>query len=358
MVPNTTKIVFDCERMKYPHTGLYYFCLHLGKALLQNADGRDIYYYTPKKNIGIFGKSAHYVKQHTIHKLKLPRIADFDLWHSVYQTSSYFPFEGDLPVVLTIHDLNFIYDQRKSKEKKEYYLEKLQRRVEKASRVVAISEYTLSDLKKHVEVDEKKCSVIYNGCNIVSLLSGLPPLHAPVKPFLFTIGTIIEKKNFHVLPPLLQGNDWLLLIAGITITRSYKRKILSVAQEHGVRDRVVFLGAITEADKQWFMQNCRAFVFPSLSEGFGLPVVEAMHFGKPVILSKSTSLPEIGGESAYYFNSFEPESMKETLEVSLNDYDNTPSREEEIKIRSRVFTWDKSAKEYLDIYDSLLKKNI
>ena len=178
------------------------------------------------------------------------------------------------------------------------------------------------------------------------------PTNITDQPFLYTIGTIAEKKNFHVLPALLVHNNYLLIISGITQSQTYKDKIIATAKSFGVADRVVFTGAISEAEKYWYYQHCKAFVFPSLAEGFGLPVIEAMHFGKPVILSTHTSLPEVGGEHAYYFQNFEPASMQQTLLNSLAHYQQQNSQAL-IKVWANTFTWQEAAIQYLNIYRSL-----
>ena len=143
-----------------------------------------------------------------------------------------------------------------------------------------------------------------------------------------------------------------LLIAGITQNDNYKNRIISEAKKWNVEDRVIFTGAVSENDKQWYYKNCEAFVFPSISEGFGLPVIEAMHFGKPVVLSTSTSLPEIGGSEAYYFNSFEPDNMQKTLSNALNEY--SGAKAQRIKKWSEQFSWETSARQYLALYSKLL----
>jgi len=102
------------------------------------------------------------------------------------------------------------------------------------------------------------------------------------------------------------------------------------------------------------LKNCLAFLFPSTAEGFGLPVIEAMYFGKPILLSSCTSLPEIGGDCAYYFDHFEPEHMRSVLKNSLEDYKkNLPL--EKIKTRGRSFSWETAAAQYIEIYRTLIK---
>jgi glycosyltransferase involved in cell wall biosynthesis len=143
-----------------------------------------------------------------------------------------------------------------------------------------------------------------------------------------------------------------LIIAGITSSEEYKEKIIEEAKKISVENRLVFTGAISDNDKQWYLQNCEAFLFPSLAEGFGLPVIEAMQYGVPVILSTSTALPEIGGEDAYYFSNFNPVSMQNDLVEFLNDYKNNPEKKQRIINRSKQFDWNTVAKKYLDVYRS------
>ena len=178
------------------------------------------------------------------------------------------------------------------------------------------------------------------------------PAYLPKKSFLFSIGQLHSRKNFHVLPPLLTGNDDELIIAGVNDT-VYAKKVMDEARRYNVEKRVKLIGTVTENEKHWYYKNCKAFVFPSIGEGFGLPVVEAMYFGKPVFLSKYTSLPEVGGDAAYYFNDFSPDSMQSVFEKGMNEFKNN-NRVDAIKQQAAKFNWKKAAGEYLDVYRSLL----
>ena len=126
------------------------------------------------------------------------------------------------------------------------------------------------------------------------------------------------------------------------------------AKKWGVEKRVKIIGPIDEGVKHWYLQNCEAFAFPSIAEGFGLPVVEAMYYGKPIFLSPYTSLPEIGGDLATYFNpEFDPEGMQDEFIKGMNRY-RDENLEEKIKERSKIFSWDEAAKEYWKIYKELM----
>jgi glycosyltransferase involved in cell wall biosynthesis len=341
--------------MKYPFTGLYYYSLHLKKNLLLANKDRKICFYVRDINKELFKEDCVF-KQHTLHKFLMPSLKHFSVWHSTYQNTMYYPWRQKIRILFTVHDLNFLYDEKKPDWKKKRYLAQVAAKIDRADHVVAISNFVLDDLKKHITMDGKRCSVIYNGCNIEEIATLQKPSFRPPGPFLFTVGTIVDKKNFHVLPCLLLNNDWELLISGVTNSEEYKNRIVQEAKTLGVENRVIFTGPVSENDKQWYLKNCEAFVFPSISEGFGLPVIEAMYFGKPTILSNQTSLPEIGGTDAYYFQNFETEHMQQVLHEALDDYQ-TNDRANEIKKRALLFDWKNTAQQYLAAYDSLLKQN-
>lgn len=348
------RILVDCERMKYPFTGLYYYCLYLARNLELTSKDKEFCFYSRADNHQLF-KNSCIVKQHSLHKFLLPSLKKFSIWHSTYQGTMYYPWHRNIKIVLTVHDLNFLYDDSKTPARKKQYLQQLAKKVKRADYIVAISQFVLDDLNKHIPLHNKPAKVIYNGCTLDEIIDISEPSFLPKQPFIFTIGTIVDKKNFHVLPRLLKGNHYQLLIAGITNSEEYKNKIIEEAKSLGVEDRVVFCGPVSENDKQWYLKNCLAFAFPSTAEGFGLPVIEAMHFGKPVLLSRFTSLPEIGGEDAYYFDGFETDSMTKVLKESLAHFYKYEGSEK-MKARARLFNWENSALQYQGVYDELLKE--
>jgi glycosyltransferase involved in cell wall biosynthesis len=339
--------------MKYPHTGLYHFCYQLGLALRRQTDRtkHDFTFYVRKPEFGIFGDDAGYLRQHSLHKFLLPPTHKYDIWHSTYQATQYYPQNRKIKIILTVHDLNFLHENTKTPEKRKRELKKLQEKIDRADHIVAISQFVLNDIDQHIRLKGQPTSVIYNGCNFTEMKNTNRPPAAPSGRFIYTIGTITDKKNFHVLPALLKGNDLKLVISGVTHSQTYLESIVEQTKLHGVQDRVVFTGSVTEEEKQWYMQHCEAFVFPSIAEGFGLPVIEAMYFGKPVILSTHTSLPEIGGEDACYFTSFDGEEMQKVLHACLASFDKEKS--DRIKNRAASFNWDHAALMYENIYAHL-----
>ena len=162
-----------------------------------------------------------------------------------------------------------------------------------------------------------------------------------------------KKKNYHVLLPLLKNEGLEMIIAGRLDEPDYISAMQEKAKKMGVADRLHITGPITEGEKSWYLQNCYAFVHPSLAEGFGAPVVEAMQFGKPLFLSSLTSLPEIGGNVAFYFRDFNPSHMEQVFETGMKTYyDQNMSAM--IQERSIQFDWQEKAIQYLNVYRTLL----
>ena len=349
------KIIIDCERMKYPHTGLHSFCINLVPALqkLVQPELEQLSFFLPKELNGYFGKDGNYLFQNSMQKLILPSLKKYSVWHSTQQDSDYYPSKKKLPVVLTIHDINIMHNADKTAAKKKNYIRELEKKIQHASHVTFISNFTCNDVKQYIDLGNKPFSVVYNGCTIREIHPLQEPAIKPAAPFYFTLSTIMRKKNQHVLPALLEGNDRLLVISGIASSESYKQEIIAEAVKYGVEKRLIFTGAITENDKQWYLKNCTAFLFPSLTEGFGAPVVEAMYFGVPIFLSRLTSLPEIGGDVCYYFPSFEKDAMQKTVQDGLLHYKENVTAADEVRKRAAMFSWCNAATDYLNIYRSL-----
>jgi len=349
-------IVINCEKMKYPNTGFYFFCKNLATYIIKQANVKttQINLYLPKQELDVFNYHRDIIVTNHLHKLYMPNKDKIDIWHSTTQMSRFLPLSKKTRIILTIHDLNFIYERSSNPRLIKKQLNNIQEKINKADEIVTISEYVKGDILNHLNTGNKKITVIYNGCNTPPQQDFKPPIRNHQQPFLFTIGAINAKKNFHVLACLLKFNQYDLVISGITESEEYKQKIIDEAVKHNVLQRIIFTGPISDNDKYWYFKNCVAFVFPSLAEGFGLPVVEAMYFGKPVFLSTKTSLPEIGGEAAFYFPNFEIGHMQEVFNDGMHRYQEDINLAGIIKGQAILFSWEKAAQQYLEIYDALL----
>lgn len=349
------KIIFDCERMKYASTGLYHFSLNLGSALTKKAirGEESLTFFTPPNALGAFGDGFSYIRQHSLQKMYLPSLKDFDIWHATYQSSDYLPMRNKkIKVVLSIHDLNFLYEN-KSEEKRKKYLRHLQQNIDRSDAIICISDFCRQDVIQHCNTQDKPIHVIYNGTNSLKAPELTQQSYKPQKPFLFSLGSICRKKNFHVLLQLLTQNNGLeLIIAGRPDDLDYLEYIRNSARQLKVSDYLRIIGPINEHEKSWYYRNCYAFAFPSIAEGFGLPVTEAMSVGKPVFLSDKTALPEIGRNMAFYFRDFSADHMQDVFLSGMEEYRNKDMHEA-IRQHGASFSWDKAAGEYMDVYRSL-----
>ena len=362
-------LFIDAERLRDINSGLGQVCLQFGQELVrqrpEESDGESwtITFLVPKGQTGVFGPTVQYVEASWMRKLWIP--GQYDVWHCIHQDSSYLPTRFQrrrTKLVLTIHDLNFLERPDYSTAKKKGKLAQLQRKINLATTLATISQYTASIVREHLRISPTtSLQVIYQGgaLNPADAPAQLPPdspIHAAIQsPYFLFLGVIHPKKNVHTLLPLLEAfPDYQLVLAGPN-GHTYAQHIRDQADKLGVADRLLMPGPVDEPSKLWLYAHCDAFLFPSLSEGFGLPVVEAMSFGKPVFLSNLTSLPEVGGKEAYYFDSFEPERMAQTLHDGLVDFEQNPLREQRLRRRAAEYSWSNLAKGYWSLYRRLLQ---
>jgi glycosyltransferase involved in cell wall biosynthesis len=353
-------IALEMERLRNPYSGLGQYCLHLGHAFAAGRRANDPGFacLVPEERMGEFGREMRYKAVKPWHKIMAPRLGE-SLWHAMHQDSEYLPRFRKTPVVITIHDLNFLDRPDYSDRKKQRRLAALQSKINRAKGLIYISEYVREWVHANLKVPAATLErVIYNGGRLTTDTTAATKSAPPsfTAPFLFSIG-IHPKKNYHVLMPILAENkDYQWIIAGPD-SRGYRSKIEQEAKRYGVLDRIVFCGPVGDEAKRHYYEQCSALLFPSLSEGFGLPVVEAMSLGKPVFLSDRTSLPEIGGTEAYYFRDFDPETLIKTFAEGMSNFKNDPEKAERMKYWASRFSWEKAAGQYLDFYNKLLQIN-
>ena len=149
-----------------------------------------------------------------------------------------------------------------------------------------------------------------------------------------------------------------LVLSGKNETEYGKTKLAETISKLKLENRVHITGKVSDTDKQYYLKNCTAFVFPSLREGFGIPPIEAMRFGKPVFMSNNTSLPEIGGNHAFYWDNYNPDDMAKVVKEGLQKFNtNNVELSKAYETHAKSFDWKKAASEYLEVYRTVLKNN-
>lgn len=352
-------VFLESHNIKNPNNGFGQFNYHLIKGLyranipdfkmtLHAKDTKPL-----KKEFGDYFKYKTY---RSISRQPLFRIrTKYDVWHCLNQNIKIEPHHN-IPYILTVHDVNFIAEVSSdlNHETNKRFIEKLNR----SSAITYISEYAKASTHRYFDVPNVPEHVIYNGNPMRVLLETetYPVKPKTNRPYLFFIGALNARKNVHTLVEMLELlPDYDLILAGHHTSNYAKTTLAKAIAKTKTEQRVHIVGTINAIEKQYYLQNCAAFVFPSLLEGFGIPPIEAMRFGKPVFLSNLTSLPEIGGEYAFYWDNFDPEYMKTVFENGMHTYESNKAKYTAAYVeRANSFNWDTAALEYANVYRSLL----
>jgi len=303
-----------------------------------------------------FGELFLYKKYKSTQRYKPFRIKKkYDLWHSLNQNTKIEPF-FNIPYLLTVHDVNFI--EETSKDMSHEVNIRFQKKLDRSCAITYISSFAKESTHRYFKVPNVPEYIIYNGNPIdkVTIEESYEPVLNTDFEFVFSIGECTKRKNMMSLVKMISLTEDLHLVLAGKDTTDYAKELKQLVVDLNLEDRVHVLGKISEIDKQFFYKNCKAFVFPSLREGFGIPPIEAMSFGKPVFLSNNTSLPEIGGEKSFYWDHYEPEYMLSVFKKGMEKYDNNKEEFQNwYRERALFFNWEKTAKGYLKVYKDILK---
>jgi glycosyltransferase involved in cell wall biosynthesis len=244
-----------------------------------------------------------------------------------------------------------MYEKTANSRRKRF--KKIQHKVDIANEIVCISHFTRKEVENNLSLNGKECKVIYNRVPLIKKDLAVKPNFEIHDPFFFTLGVINPKKNFHVLLDMMKlMPDKHLYITGIQadIKQNSYAALIKHRIEHENIHNVTLRGPVTHEEKIWMYQNCQAFLFPSLLEGFGLPVIEAMQFGKPVFTSEETSLKEIGGKFAHFWKNFNPIEMKQLIEENLDEFYQNSTFIEKEKEYAQMFSYEQHFNEYDKLY--------
>ena len=345
------RVLIDVERIRQPNSGLGQVALHLvNQYLREPPDDFDPVFLIPEDKLDFLRGRFQYEVPSWRRRYARSLAPEYNLWHMLHQDASYLPGPRT-PYLLTINDLNFLFEKGPAKARKR--LRKVQRLVDGASAITVISRFTESVVREHLDVGDTPIHVVYIGLGSDPTTPGERPDFVPDGPFLFNVGVVRRKKNQLVLIDFLaETEDIKLVIAGNT-KDDYAGQILDRVAALGLGDRVIMPGEISEEHKSWLFQNCEAFVFPSLHEGFGLPVAEAMSHGKPTFSSTRSSLPEVGGDDVFYWDDFDASAMASVYRDGMEAFRNEPGLSDRLVARAATFSWANCAKRYAELYRQL-----
>lgn len=348
------KVIFDATSLRYLHTGLGQVSFHfLQQWAVLNPPDLQLHalVHPGLKNLvpeGIAVEGANYFRRHSPPSIQKYLYFGCDLWHMSTENTKLTGIPPGVPLILTIQGLHFLDEV--SGPKAELELKKVQQLTDRATIVTVASKYTEDLVRKKLDLKGKSIQIIPYGVT-PGPESETDPQWAPSSPFLFSVATFFERKNLHVLLPMMKElPEYKLILAGDT-NRTYGRKIKEMISELGLGEQVILPGEISDKEKTWLYQHGEMLLFPSISEGFGIPVIEAFNFGKPVCCSRFGSLPEVGGALAGYWDNFEPGHMASVVRKALISDSSMAGKRKDY---AGNFTWTKVVSRYIDLYRKIL----
>ncbi len=375
------KIAIDVRTVLPNRSGVGNYVLNLIQNLSQ-VDPEPIYYFLAQnKNLSLLGHLArgqnpfltmfshenHPLSdfwEHFILPLRLKEMG-INVFHG---PASLIPFRKDhCGLVVTIHDLvAFLFPETIPLKYGAYMRYLLRQAVKKADKIIAVSNHTKEDLIKILKVPREKIVVIHEASSPIfhpdnrrEVQTHLKEQYGITKKFIYHLGNIEPRKNLIVLLEAFtrvcreMGNEYQLVVSGQRgwLTGSLSRFF----KNYPARDQVLFTGYVPMEEIPLFMNGAEVFVFPSLYEGFGLPVLEAMSCGTPVISSNRSSIPEIVGSAAVLVD---PTSIRDLADRIIELLKNPDERMHLSQLgleQASRFSWIEAARQTLDVYRSVMK---
>lgn len=267
----------------------------------------------------------------------------------------YAPRFSPVKTIVTVHDLAYYYYPDEFLKKDLFQLKNWTKySIKKAQKIIAVSKTTKKDILKFYGEPESKIEVIYNGFRHEK--NHISNLKAPATDYFLYVGTIQPRKNISTLIQafsllLHEYPDYKLFLVG--------RKgwlydsIFEKVKKLGIEKNIVFTGYVDDKTLDMYYRHAKCFIIPSLYEGFGIPILEAMNRGCPVISSFNSSLPEIGGEACLYFDPNDPKGIFDDMKEMITNEQLRKDLVKKGKDRVQLFSWEKCGEETLNLIKNI-----
>jgi glycosyltransferase involved in cell wall biosynthesis len=307
--------------------------------------------------INAVNRAARYSWEQGAMPLQLRKVKP-DLIHSLGYV---IPLAAKGPQVVTVHDVNYLgHKGWRTGIGRTAFRFFAERTVKRAERIIAVSRFSKAEIVKHMKVKPEKVTVVHsagreaagprrqNGHSTSEIVRNI------TRPYIMAFSALSAHKN---IPRLISAFGKIasivphdLVLVGHMPVKSSVRAEMEAA---GGDDRIHFTGYLPESDVASLLQNASLFAFPSLYEGFGLPLLDAQNAGVPVVASSAGALPEIAGDSARFFDPHSEEDMAKVMQRALLDPDLRTRLVEKGHTNAQSFSWDRTARETLDVYKSV-----
>jgi glycosyltransferase involved in cell wall biosynthesis len=289
-------------------------------------------------------------------------LADVDVFHTSDVVNCALPGAKS---VTTIHDLTAVlFPQYHTRQVRETLAEKFRFAQTQADAVICVSESAKRDAVEYLELDPARVHVVHHGvdpsfCPLppASVADALRPMGLMQEGYILHVGTIEPRKNLVRLVQAYQRLCQRLQTTPRLVLAGMKgwlyEDVLTEVEALGLEDRVILAGHVDGELLPALYNGARLFVYPSLYEGFGLPVLEAMACGVPVVTSNTSSLPEVAGDAAMLVDPYDVTGIAEAMEQILGDNDRVTTLRRRGLARAARFTWEAAARETLKVYGKI-----
>ncbi len=308
-------------------------------------DNTNVIYHTPALVLGSGFFSAVFSPP--------KNLSNFDLIHCPTVTAPFF-FRPSAKVVMTVHDLiPLLFPKWQTMRRVLYFKYFLKHRFRFVDRFIAVSNSTKQDLIDLFHIPDHKIDVVHEGVS-----EQFKPSMEAREDFILAVSTLEPRKNFKriieayiLLRQKKETSDRLVIVGK---EGWFFDDILNVPREF--QDDIIFKGYVSEAELIRLFQTARFFVYPSMYEGFGLPVLEAMACGCPVITSNTSSMPEVAGEAALFVDPYQIEEIKNAIYTLTNDAALCAAMGAEGILRASQFSWQRTAEQTSQVYERELAR--
>ena len=302
----------------------------------------------------------------------LPRAAKKYGVEILHCTSNTAPIWCDIPLVLTLHDIIFLEPRDKQNKSLYQNLGWFYRRIDvprildKSRRIITVSNFEMENIISKLNIPRKRMAMIYNGYNdwfrpiINCELPKAMSTKLTANGYFFFLGNTDPKKNTErtlvAYSKYLKQSEVKRKLLMADLDPDYLNGIIEHNHIENIRENIVMPGYIVNSDLPYIYNNAFAFLYTSLRESFGIPLLEAMACGTPVITSNTSSMPEIGGKDAILVN---PESSDEITAMMLRLETDQTFYNEQKQIgleRAKLFSWKKTAENLLKLYQDVYQE--
>ena len=300
--------------------------------------------------------------------LKAANELNLDMLHCTSNTA---PIRCKIPLILTLHDIIFLEPRDKANKSLYQNMGWFYRRLvvprilKKCKRIITVSNFEKNNIMSKLDLPQGKIAMIYNGYN--EWFKPLDDTEQIYKKYIdssgyfFFLGNTDPKKNTErtlvAYSKYLEKSDVKRRLLMADLDKSYLSSIIERNHIENILPQIVMPGYIVNKDLPYIYNNAFAFLYTSLRESFGIPLLEAMACGTPVITSNTSSMPEIGGPEAILINPEDPDEIAEKM-LQLEKDEALYQRQKKIgPIRAKCFSWQQTAEHLLDLYESIYKRN-